>query len=158
MGCAGVEPDVQDILLLFKGLATALGAGKSFREEVVGGVEVPGVGAFLREHPGNRLDRLVVHDRLAAVLAVEDGDWHAPPTLAGDAPVVPVADHRGDPVAAPLGDPLDVVDRLDRVLLDRINRAEPLFGRPEHDRLFAAPAVGVLVGDLFGREDGPAGF
>ena len=85
---------------------------------------------------------------LAALLAVEHRDGHAPDALAGNAPVAAVTDHAGHTVMAPGRLPLHTVDGLVNILLEGVNGAEPLLGGTEDDGMMAAPAMGILVGDV----------
>ena len=156
VGGTGVKPYIQNILFLFEGMTAAFRAGEAFRQEVIRSMQVPGIGTFFSEHLSNCFNRGLVDNRLAAVFAVKDRNRNAPSSLTGDAPVISVTDHRGNPVTAPFGNPLYIVDCLDSVFLDCVNRTEPLFGCTEHNRLFAAPAVRILVDDVFCCKDSPA--
>ena len=86
-------------------------------------------------------------DGLPAAVAVEHRDGHAPHSLAGDAPVIALGDHRHHAVLAPGGVPGDAVAGFDSLVLDGVHGAEPLLGGPVDDGVLAPPAVGVGVGD-----------
>ncbi len=90
---------------------------------------------------------------LAAALAVEGDDRHAPHPLARQAPVGAVLDHAADAVAAPVRHPGGVVDLGQRALaqLGVVDRDEPLRGGAEQDRPLAPPAVGVAVAQRLAR-------
>ena len=91
-------------------------------------------------------------DGLAAVLAVEHGDRQTPAALTRNAPVGAVADHGNHAILAPRGQPLDVFARGDRLILEGLDRAEPLRRGAEDNRALAAPAVRIAVGENLGGE------
>ena len=93
-----------------------------------------------------------------AAFAVKYGDGQAPVALAGDAPVGPLPDHALHAALAPFRQPFDLVGRRHRRLLEGVHGAEPLVGGPVEDGVLAAPAVGVLVEDLLGAQQGAAGL
>ena len=94
------------------------------------------------------MDGIVVDDVFSAVLAVENRDRDTPGTLSGNAPVAAVTDHAGDTVLAPVRNPFHALDRFNGLLLELVNRAEPLLSRAKNHRILAAPAVRILVDDL----------
>src|SRR5699024_1780564 len=120
-------------------IRSAAFAGFALGHDLVGVVFVPGVAALLAEQVGDGLDRGIGDVVLAALFAVERRDRHTPDALAGDAPVAAVAHHAGHPVVAPGRLPVYAVDGLVDVVAERIDRAEPLFGRTVDDRVVAAP-------------------
>ena len=79
-----------------------------------------------------------------------------PATLAADAPVRAGFEHAGDTFFAPAGNPRHVLHALQRQVSQVFTNAgqfavhtdEPLLGRPEYDRPFATPAVGIAVRNL----------
>ena len=159
IGRAGIEPDVHDVGLLGELLAAAVFALGALGQDVlrvggVPGVRTPVRAKKLRDGGDARLVDMV----FAAFFAVEDRDRNTPGALARDAPVAAVADHVDHAAAAPLGDEVDLFDLLHRLLLDVVDRAEPLLGGAVDDRLLAAPAVRVLVDDLLHREEVAGGF
>ena len=52
----------------------------------------------------------------------------------------------------PARDPFDVLAGVDGIVLESINRAEPLLRGTEDDRVLAAPAVRIAVNDVLGCE------
>src|ERR1700682_4039908 len=102
---AGVEPDVEDVALFPERRAAALRAALSGLEEVLRRPLVPGVGTLVQEVLLYFLEELGRGDGLIALVAIENGDRHAPEPLARDAPVGAVGDHAGDAVLAPGGVP-----------------------------------------------------
>ena len=93
---AGLEPHVEDVGLLDAAVVpAAAGQRRAGRQELLGRALEPGVGALGRRTARSTRsnDRVVEQQRLAALLAVEDRDRHAPGALARDAPVGPVRDH-----------------------------------------------------------------
>ena len=144
-GDARVPPDVEDVLLSPEVGAAAARAFLALRE-VGRGVEIPGLDALLLELVGNPAHERWRHERLAALLAVEDRDGHAPGALARQAPVGPVLDHVVDALAPPSRDPANPVDLVEGAAAQPVvvEREEPLVGGPEDHRPVAAPAVRVL--------------
>ncbi len=90
-----------------------------------------------------------VEQRLAAFLAEEGGQGHAPVALARDAPVGAVLDHAGDALLSPGRQPLDAMDGGEGVGAQArvVHGDEPLRRGAVDDRLLAAPAMGVGVAD-----------
>jgi hypothetical protein len=151
-------------------------AGGSRREDLFGGVGVPGVGAFAHEERDDEfVDGWVVEGR-GAFAAEEDGDGDAPDALAGDAPVGAGGDHVGDAFFAPGGVPVTVLissrARWRKVVWPRgfapleicsplrsapiggsVHGDEPLLGGAGDDGVVAAPAVGVGVLEVGGGEE-----
>src|SRR5437016_1489406 len=86
-------------------------------------------------------------ENLAASLARESRDRHAPHTLAGEAPVRPVLDHAVDAVAAARREPSYYVDLLKcfRSEIVLFHRDEPLIGGAEDHGILAPPAMRVSV-------------
>ena len=144
---AGVEPDIHDVGVLLPVGGTAL-ADLGLGHDVIGIILVPCIAALLAEQVGDGLDGGIGDVVLAALLAVEYRDGHAPDALAADAPVAAVADHAGHAVMAPGGLPLHIINGLVDILLEGVDGAEPLLGRAEDDGVVAAPAMRVLVGDV----------
>ena len=155
MGRAGVEPAVEGVGLLSEVDAAAVGADEAVGKEILGIQFEPCVGAALAEDGGHGGDGFFRADGLSAVLAVEHGDREPPVALAGDAPVSALADHGDDAVMAPVGKPRDAVAGADGLVAERLDGTEPLVGGAEYDRLLAAPAVGIGVGYVLARQDGP---
>src|SRR5438309_1976103 len=59
-------------------------------------------------------------DRAVALLAHENGDRHAPGTLARDHPVRAALDHAGDAVLARRRNPAGDLDRFERAMAQRV--------------------------------------
>ena len=93
VAASGLEPDIQNVRLFCELRIAALGAFGSGRDQGVGLRCVPGVGAAARE----QFDHLAVQggivQGLAAALAQEHRDRHAPDTLAGNTPIGAGGDH-----------------------------------------------------------------
>ena len=91
-------------------------------------------------------DGIVVEDGLAAVIAIEHGDWHAPDALTGDAPVAAIADHIVESFLAPFWREFDVVfNFIEGFFAEAIDGCEPLVGGAEQGWGAAAPAMWILV-------------
>ena len=153
MARARVKPHIHDVFFFGKAMIiSTVGALKAGGQKVLCGALKPGVCALFAENFGHLEHCSFVDDFLAALIAVENRDRHAPFSLTGDAPIVAVSDHRLKTVVTPFGDPFDRIHRLDSVLAEVGNRAEPLACGTEKHRLFAAPAMGILVDYLFHGE------
>src|SRR5712692_10620573 len=93
------------------------------------------------------LDDLRRDQDLAASLARESRNRHAPHTLAGEAPFRPALDHAVDAVAASRREPSYYVDLLKCFLSEVVlfHRDEPLIGGAEDHGILAPPAMRVGV-------------
>ncbi len=157
----GVEPDIEDILFLdqFAGSAGATGLRADKIGERPG---EPGIGPLAAENFGDGGGDLLIIEHLTASLAPDGGKGNPPGPLAGEAPVGPGSHHSGDPFPTPAGNPLHLCDGGDGLLPQAgaglIHGDKPLFGGPEDYRFFAAPAVGVAVGDFFLAQQGTTGL
>ncbi len=158
VGAAGIEPDVQGIVDLAPLVAVVVGL-----EETRGRAgSIPGVGAFALEGVGDALvDARVVEDldRAVVPLADENGDRHAPGTLARDHPIGPALNHAGDAVLALRRNPAGRADCRQRAIAQGVarpgcarrvrnrlvHRDEPLRRVAEDHRLLRAPGVRILV-------------
>ena len=118
MGHAGIKPNVHDVALFCKGGAAALLALCASGQNFFRFLDVPSIGALCTEQLGNCVHRVLLDERLAAVLAVENRNR------------------------------LYALDGFNRLILDSVHGAEPLLRRTEQNRLLAAPAVRILVDDL----------
>ena len=147
---AGIKPHVQNVSLLAEAGLAAVGAARSLRQQVFGGVAIPGVGALALEP----LHRLAQHgdvgEFLSAALAVENRNGNAPHPLAGDAPVGPGLDHSVDAILAPRRHPLHLFDFFQCPLPQPVvlQVDEPLLGRAEDERVMAAPTMRIGVLDF----------
>ena len=152
---ARVPPHIKDVSVRLEVVAAALGAHAGVAQVARRVVGEPGVGALLAEELDDLVERGIVHDRFAAVLAGIGRDGHTPVALARDAPVRPALDHRGDAVAGVRGVELDLLELAQGVLAQAglVHRDEPLAGGAEDDRLLAAPAVRVAVGDVLMQDE-----
>ena len=152
---ARVPPHVEDILVRLQVMAAALGADARVTEVACGVVGEPAVGALAAEQCDNGVERRVVHDRFATVLAGESGNRNAPVALTGDAPVGTALHHRPDALHGMGRVECDLRELLERLLAQRaavverfVHRDEPLARGAEDDRLLAAPAVRIAVVDV----------
>jgi hypothetical protein len=157
---AGIEPDIEDVALLLKFGAAAVGAGVAGAEEFLGGAFVPDVGGVFAEQVDDVIEFGTVGDVLFAGLAGEGDDGDAPGALAGDAPIGAGGDHVADALFAPGGPPLDLFNGFEGALAEivALHADEPLFGGAEDGGFVAAPAVGVAVLDGGLGEEGAGGL
>ena len=102
---AGLEPDVEDVALLAEAVPPHFGqvapGGTSSSTGCVNQASAPS----LRKRSRKWRTVSAVRSWVAAGLAAQRGDRHAPGPLAADAPVGAAADHRVDPRLAPAGKP-----------------------------------------------------
>ena len=70
-----------------------------------------------------------------------------------DAPVGALKDHASHSVLAPCRDPADVLACAGGLVLEGIDRAEPLRSCAEDDRVLASPAMRIAVDDILGCEE-----
>ncbi len=143
---AGVEPDVEDVALALERRAAARSQVKP------GGTNVVGRRARTRRRRLSCSKTAAARSTIAGVsidvaarLAGERGNRHAPGALARDAPVRPVREHAGHPLAAPRRDPPHGVRFGDRRRAQAVHADEPLRRRQKDHRLMAAPAVRIRV-------------
>ena len=109
MRAAGIDPDIERVAAFFHAGGQAEACG-DFRVAVF----EPEIGAFGFDEVGDLQGELGGEDGLA-VFVEEHRQRHAPGALARDAPVGPRFDGAVDAVAAPGGQPLDLVDLLERL-------------------------------------------
>ena len=77
-----LEPDIEDVVFFRKLPGTALGAASLRGQKLRGAPLIPGVGAFTREDIGDAQSDFFRGQNLAARIAVERRDGHAPAALA----------------------------------------------------------------------------
>ncbi len=156
-GGAGVEPHFQNV--------GALGVELGFfgTQNFFGGHAAPGLDTALLDHGCGLVDDF--HGagvQRARVHMQEEGDGHAPRTLARDAPVRAARDHGAQAVLAVFGVEAGGFNGFQRDLAQGllgllrgvgehafafVHADEPLGGGAVDDRRLVAPAVGVAVGD-----------
>ena len=153
---AGVEPHIQDVLLLAELRPRALLAGHSRCHELLDRFRVPSVHTLLFNDIGHVVEGRLIRTGLLARLAIEDGDRHSPRALTRDAPIRARFDHAQDAIDPPARNPVHPANRSDgflaKVAAFEIHPDEPLRGRPEHDRVVASPAMRIAVLDIRARE------
>ena len=148
---AGVEPHVEHVLFLpERARRAARGAAEARGKEVLHRLLVPHVGIGGAHEPRRPRHDTRVQRRLAAGLAVDRGDPHAPCALARQAPIRPVLHRVADPVArggrVPAHRVLHAIETAVPVPVV-VHDHEPLVGGAEDHGIAAAPAVRVAVGD-----------
>src|SRR5438132_13696124 len=84
---AGVEPHIENVGFFAERRAAAR-AAKVGREEIADGMLEPGVSAFAAEEIDDARKKFRRRNRLRALLAVQNGERHAPKPLPRDAPVL----------------------------------------------------------------------
>ena len=148
-----IDPAVERVCLLAEVILAAFRADKAFGKKGRGFKVEPSVRTERSEFIGYGVYGLVVADRLAAVLTIEYGNRKSPLSLAGNAPVGALLNHRNNAFAAPFRDPFHLAAGVDRFVFKCVYRAEPLGRCTENDRVFAAPAVRILVDNFLRREE-----
>src|SRR4051794_7015222 len=101
MARTGIEPHVENVVFFRELMAAALVTLRAKGDELGGRLLIPNVGAMLPEELHHVVENRALRERLAAGIAVEDGDGDAPDALARDAPIGTVLDHVVDPFLAP---------------------------------------------------------
>ncbi len=154
MAGAGIEPDIENVVLFREFRRSALRADGSRRHQFGGGLLEPDIGGMLCEQIHHAVQNLPIGQRIPARRAIEHDDRHAPDALARNAPVGPARDHVGDAFFAPLRHPLHGFDRIERLLPKAVvvHPDEPLFGGAEDGGVVAAPAMRIRVLDVLDRE------
>ena len=74
-------------------------------------------------------------------------------TLTGDTPIGSLSNHLLHSVAAPFGKPLNSLTSCNRIVLERVNRAEPLWCCTEDDGILTSPAVRIFVLEFLGCKE-----
>src|SRR5690348_14590923 len=151
-----VEPDIQDVCF-FAPFCTAATASRPFGQQFLGRMRVPGVRAFLFEPADHLPQRVKILEPLAALIAIEDHEGHAPYALPRNAPIGAMRNHLVNAFLSPFGRPLHFRNLIQGKLPESLgfgsrNRItavveldKPLFGGPEDHRIVAAPAVWVTM-------------
>src|ERR1700730_13528271 len=100
---------------------------------------------MLAEKFYDAVEDLAIGDGLAAFLAIENDDGHAPNTLPRDAPIGPRGHHVGDAFFTPRGHPGHSLDGLERPLAEivQVHADEPLLGGAKDHGVVAAPAMRI---------------
>ncbi len=148
---AGVPPNVQDVTIGLKVEATALGAGAGLAQVILWIIGKPRVRALLVEELDHGVERVIVHNLLAAISAGIRRNGHTPVALARDTPIGTLLYHGANAVRGMCRIPLHVVlDLITRSLAQAsfIHRDKPLVGSTEQHRMLAAPAMRIAVGNL----------
>ena len=137
----GIEPDIQRVGDLF--IVCCVVAQKLGRVKLKPGIDT------LALHPHRHLlhQHLGVGVNLASNVMHEQGDWHAPCALAGNAPVGPLLQHAVNARPAPVGYPLNIFHRVfgggEQAVTGHAD--EPLRCGAKNNRRLVAPAVRVAV-------------
>ena len=107
----------------------------------------PRVGALFFEPFHDVAQRGKILQQLAALLAIEHNQRHAPEALARNAPVGPLGHHLAHALLAPRGRPFHFLNFLERVLAQIVvlQIDEPLLRGAENHGIVAAPAVRIAV-------------
>jgi hypothetical protein len=78
----GIEPDIQDIVLLGKPRAAAMGTAGAGRKQLLGALQEPDIRPFAFHEIRYPFHEVSFDEGGAAPLAVEDGNGHPPGPLA----------------------------------------------------------------------------
>src|SRR5206468_10129391 len=85
-------------------------------------------------------------ENCVAIFGIKNGKWHTPASLPRDHPVRTRFDRAGDAVFTPRGNPLHfLMDRLERLVTQRIDSDKELLDVAKDDRRFRAPTVRIRV-------------
>ena len=150
MGRSGIEPDIEDVrhLLIFGRIV--------IRPEEPGRVRgEPAISALVTHRLDHTVDHRLVAKRLAAGHVDEHRDRHAPGTLAREAPVGTLLDHRGQAALAGRRIKSGAAEfghsRVAKPV--RFHRHEPLRGVAIDKRRFGPPAVRIGMDQLADADD-----
>src|ERR1700691_424995 len=126
---AGFEPHVENVVFLTP-LRNAAGAFHSGRKQLLGGMRVPGVGAFAFEKRQHMAQRCKILELRSASIAIKHNQRHTPESLPRDAPVGTLGDHLAHAIASPRRKPFYLVDFFERFLAEAslTEADEPLLG------------------------------
>jgi len=106
MARSGIEPDIEDVLLLGEAvLAAAVGAGEPGGEEFLRCFLDPDVRSVFPDQRFDPVERLFGHDGFFARGAGENGQGDTPEPLAGEAPVRTDVNHRADAILSLMREP-----------------------------------------------------
>src|SRR5688572_7244620 len=113
MGAAGFEPDIEDVVDLFP---VGRIIDETRQKTRMRAFRKPSIRALALEDRGDPIVEPAITKNFAARLVDENRDRHAPGALAGDHRTRPCLDHAADTIAALRGNPMDLVERGERVL------------------------------------------
>src|SRR5262245_54453100 len=116
MADSGIEPDIENILFAGEIMTVAIGTAEIWRNQLVERADVPSIGSFLGKNFRDMIAELAGEHRVIAIFAIDRGYRHAPRTLPRDAPVGPGFEHAANSVAPPRRYPMDLIDRLERLV------------------------------------------
>ncbi len=146
MGWTRIKPYIHNIGFFIKALCfAAVGAFEALRQEIFGIMRKPCVRTFFAEDFGNLHHNIIINNFFSACLAVNHRNRNAPFSLAGNAPVGTLSYHGLQSVLTPFGEPSYILGCLYCGFLEIINRAEPLWGGTENNRLMTSPAMRILM-------------
>src|SRR6202035_1441290 len=121
----------------------AAGTGRPVGKQFLGGMRIPGVRAFALEPVNDVAERGKVLEPLAAFIAIENHQGHAPYALPRNTPVGTMRNHFVNTFAAPFGRPFHFGDFVERQLAQGrgfgswyrsasvVELYKPLFGGPK---------------------------
>ena len=153
---AGIKPNVENIVFFAESRPAAFGAGSALGNQFRSGLLEPDIGRMLGKQGNNRIQNLLVRQRMSAVIAVKHHDRHAPDTLARNTPVGPRGHHVGNAVVTPARNPLHGLDGIKSLLPQGVvfHADKPLVGGTVDGGIVAAPAMRVGVVDILQPQQG----
>ncbi len=119
---------------------------------------IPRVRALFSEKRGDLFYRFIRAYGFSAFFAIENRYRKSPMALSGNTPVRSVENHLRYSFLAPRGNPFNILDSLNGLVLKCVYGAEPLRCRSENNRIFTSPTVWVLMNYVFGRKQRSALF
>ena len=101
---AGVEPNIEDVLLALEVASTTRGTGQIRGKELRQIAFVPRISPVLCEDGGRAFDHVSAQQRLLTRRAAEGRYRHTPRPLPRDAPVRARREHPTNPLFSPVGE------------------------------------------------------
>ena len=145
-----VEPNVHDVGFFGEMGMTTFRANSASRQQFLSRTSPPSIATFFSEDVCYGFDSCVVNQVFTTFCAVEYGNGYAPSTLTADAPVMTFRNHVVDTLLTPSRNPLYIFsDSFQCIITETINGSKPLRSCTIDDGVFAAPAVCILVLNIF---------
>ncbi|MNR09803.1 hypothetical protein D3C85_1260230 [compost metagenome] len=141
----GIKPYVHDVCFFTELAMATFGTCCTMWKQIFFFLGKPSLGTFLLKQLGNMLDCLLVHKRLITAAAIENRDRNAPCALSGNTPVSTISDHVVKTNFAPFWCPFHLLDFIQHLLSELIDRREPLLRSTINYRLLRTPVVCILM-------------
>ena len=145
-----VEPYVHDVSFFVEMVMTAFRANSASRQKFFCRTSPPSVATFFSKNICYGFNGCIVDEMFTAFIAVEYGNGNAPSTLTADAPVVTFSNHVVNTLLTPSRNPFYIFSNCFQcIITETVNGSKPLSSCTEDDGVLAAPAVCILVFNIF---------